>query len=337
MPDPAERPYAAVRLPEGCRLQGVLLFGEVLMDCLPDREVPGGAPFNVAQHLHGLGRGAGIAPVLVTRIGKDARGQRLLEAMLAAGLPLDGVQQDCLHPSGAAQVDPGSAGHGPQFEIPPDQAWDFIHAGLSRLVGLSVKPQWLYFGTLAQRAVARRVTRPAAHPALRGLFQATRAGGFLDLNLRDPWVRKDVLRWSLDEADVVKMNAEELQRVTHMMGLGRASHEVLGKRLLHAFGIRLLLVTEGSEGAWLQLDDGTYYHTEPAPPLDGLVDSVGAGDAFAAVCLLGLMLDWPAQQTLARAHRFAGAICGLRGAVPRAADFYRPFVADWRLAGTEAS
>lgn len=326
-PPPAETRHA----------QSVLLFGEVLMDCFPDREVPGGAPFNVARHLHGLGHGAGIASVLVTRIGKDARGQRLLEAMLAAGLPLDGVQQDCLHPTGEVRVDPGSEGGGPQFEIVPDQAWDFIHADLTRLVGLAVRPQWLYFGTLAQRAVARPVTRPAAHPALRALFETTRARGFLDINLRDPWVRKDVLRWSLAEADIVKMNEAELQRVTHMMGLGRASQDVLGRRLLHAFGIRQLLVTEGGNGAWLLRDDGVCYHTEPGAPLEGLVDSVGAGDGFAAVFLLGLIEGWPAEQCLDRAHRFAGAICRLRGAVPESADFYRPFVREWQLAGEAAT
>ncbi|MEW6120042.1 MAG: PfkB family carbohydrate kinase [Pseudomonadota bacterium] len=303
------------------------------MDHFPDSEVPGGAPFNVARHLHGLGHAAGIGAMLVTRIGKDARGQRLLEAMLSAGLPLDGVQQDCLHPSGEVRVDPGGEGRGPKFDIVPEQAWDFIHADLTRLVGLSVRPQWLYFGTLAQRAVARPVTRPAAHPALRALFQATRARGFLDINLRDPWVRKDVLRWSLAEADVVKMNEEELQRVSHMMGLGHASQDVLGKRLLHTFGIRLLLVTEGGDGAWMMHDDGTYHHTEPAAPVDGLIDSVGAGDGFAAVCLMGLVLGWPADQTLVRAHRFAGAICQLRGAVPECADFYQPFIRSWRLAG----
>lgn len=337
MPDMAPNAHAAPCLPETRNAHGVLLFGEVLMDCFPDREVPGGAPFNVACHLHGLGHDAGVDSVLVTRIGKDRRGQRLLEAMLAAGLQVGGVQQDCLHPTGEVRVDPGGAARGPQFEITPDQAWDFIHAGMTRLVGLSVRPQWLYFGTLAQRAVARPVTRPAVHPALRSLFQTTQARGFLDINLRDPWVRKDVLRWSLAEADVVKMNAEELQRVSHMMGLGRTSHGVLGKRLLHAFGIRQLLVTEGEEGAWLLQDDGTYHHTAPSAPLDGLVDSVGAGDGFAAVFLLGLVLGWPAEQTLARAHRFAGAICRLRGAVPESAGFYRPFVEEWQLVGGEAA
>lgn len=309
----------------------VLLFGEILMDCFPDREVQGGAPFNVAHHLLGLGGGAGVHPVLVTRIGKDERGQRMLGAMQAAGLPIDGVQLDCLHPSGAVHIEPEADGHGHRFEIAPNQAWDFIHADTARLVGLASHPQWLYFGTLAQRAVPRPVARPAAHPALRSLLQTTHAKAFLDINLRDPWVRKDVLRWSLGKAEVVKMNEDELLRVSHMMGLGGASQAVLGKRLLHAFGIRQLVVTEGEYGAWLLQNDGAYFHTRPAEPVTGLIDSVGAGDGFAAVFLLGLIQGWPVQDTLERAHSFAGEICRLRGAVPDSADFYHSFINEWPL------
>ncbi|MBW8458595.1 MAG: carbohydrate kinase [Thiobacillus sp.] len=315
----------------------VLLFGEVLMDCFPDREVLGGAPLNVAHHLHGLGGGVGVIPVLVTRIGKDEHGHHLLEAMHAAGLPIDGVQLDCLHPTGAVRIELEAGGQGHRFEIAPDQAWDFIHADMARQVGLSSRPQWLYFGTLAQRAAPRQIARPAVHPALRSLMQTTHAKGFLDLNLRDPWVRKDVLRWSLGKAEIVKMNEEELLRVAHMMGLGGASQVVLGKRLLHAFGIGQLLVTEGGNGAWLLQSDGTYHHTTATTQLVDVVDSVGAGDGFAAVFLLGLTQGWPVERTLERAHGFAGEICRLRGAIPDSDDFYQPFITAWQLAGGVAA
>ncbi|OYY80227.1 MAG: hypothetical protein B7Y33_04050 [Hydrogenophilales bacterium 16-62-9] len=205
------------------------------------------------------------------------------------------------------------------------------------MIGLSSRPQWLYFGTLAQRTAPRPIARPAAHPALRSLMQATHAKGFLDLNLRDPWVRKDVLRWSLGKAEIVKMNEEELLRVAHMMELGNASQVVLGKRLLHAFGIGQLLVTEGWNGAWLLQSDGTYHHTAATPPLVDMANSVGAGDGFAAVFLLGLIQGWPAEQTLDRAHHFAGEICRLRGAIPDSDDFYRPFITAWQLASGVAA
>jgi len=304
---------------------GILLFGELLADCFPEQEVIGGAPFNVARHLLGLGRHAGLDPVLVTRIGKDERGTRLLEAVQAAGLAIEGVQQDLLRPSGQVRItlDAKTGGHG--FDIAPDQAWDFIHADMARLIGLLCRPQWIYFGTLAQRGASRR--------ALRELLQATQALGFLDLNLRDPWVRKEVLRWSLGKAEVVKLNEEELRRITPMLGLTAATPRELGEWLISTFGLRQLLVTEGDKGAWLLDADNHLFRTQTLGAPIKVVDSVGAGDAFSTVFLLGQLLEWPIEQTLDRAHRFAGEICRLRGAIPENDDFYLPFIAEWQLEG----
>lgn len=324
-------PFQAVA-PTGPAMS-LLLFGEFLADCFPDREVVGGAPFNVARHLRGLGGPAGLDPVLVTRIGKDERGGRLLEALRAAGLAMAGVQRDLLRPSGQVQVALNGDGSAHGFDIPPDQAWDFIHTDMARLIGLSRRPRWIYFGTLAQRAGSR--------PALRALLQTPRARGFLDINLRDPWVFKDVLRWSLGKAEIVKMNGEELGRVADLMGLAGGGPDVVGERLMGMFGMRQLLVTEGARGAWLLDAEKGHFQTRAHGPAIEVVDSVGAGDAFAAVYLLGLAWGWPARETLERAHRFAGAVCRLRGAVPdngRESDlFYRPFLAEWRLAVEETT
>lgn len=304
---------------------GILLFGELLADCFPEQEIIGGAPFNVARHLLGLGRHAGIDPVLVTRVGKDERGTRLLEAVQAAGLAIEGVQHDLLRPSGQVRItlDATTGGHG--FDIAPDQAWDFIHADMARLVGLLCRPQWIYFGTLAQRGASRR--------ALRELLQTTQALGFLDINLRDPWVRKDVLRWSLGKAQVVKLNEEELRRIANMLGLSAATSRELGERLIGTFGLHQLLVTEGEKGAWLLDADHRLFRTQTLGAPIKVVDSVGAGDAFSAVFLLGQLLEWPIEQTLDRAHRFAGEICRLRGAIPDNDDFYLPFIMEWQLNG----
>lgn len=60
-----------------------------------------------------------------------------------------------------------------------------------------------------------------------------------------------------------------------------------------------------------------------------MVDTVGAGDGFAAVCILGAVSGWPVARLLTRADAFASAICGIRGAVPDSAEFYRPFLEEW--------
>lgn len=309
-----------------CSTSRILLFGEVLVDQFPDREVLGGAPFNVAHHLMGLGRNVGIVPVLVTRMGRDARRDRLLHMIRSAGLSTEGIQQDATHRTGEVQItlDAESGVH--RFEIGPDQAWDFIQPDTAQFVDEGC-PQWIYFGTLAQRG--------ESHSALRALVESTQARCFLDINLRDPWVREDVLRWSLTQAEIVKVNGEELRRLAEMFGLSGKPLE-LGQGLVKAFDIEQLLVTDGERGAWHLTAMNACTHVAPPASIDApapVIDTVGAGDAFAAVFLLGLIQNWPIERTLERAHTFAGAICGLRGAVPDSTNFYRPFIVQWHLAG----
>jgi len=303
----------------------ILLFGEVLADCFLDREVVGGAPFNVARHLIGLGQGVGIDPVLVTRIGKDALGSRLMHVIRSCGLAIDGVQLDLLRPSGQVQVTLDAEAGGHRFDIAPDQAWDFIHADMARLIGLLCRPQWIYFGTLAQRG--------ASKAALRTLLQTTHAHGFLDLNLRDPWVSQEALHWSLSKAEIVKLNADELFRIADLLGCAGPTPKALGEQLIGRYELRQLLVTEGDKGAWLLDSNNRYFHSQSQGTMIEVVDSVGAGDAFSAVFLLGLLQAWPVEMTLDRAHRFAGEVCKLRGAIPESDDFYLPFVTEWQLAG----
>jgi fructokinase len=139
--------------------QLVLLFGEILIDRFPDQEVLGGAPFNVAMHLGAFG----CMPVLVTRIGQDNAGSRLLQALESSGLPIHGVQLDSTHPTGIVEVRLTSEGH--RFDILPDRAYDHIHPRLSRMTALAVNPELVYFGTLAQRANSHRALR---HMLIRG-------------------------------------------------------------------------------------------------------------------------------------------------------------------------
>jgi fructokinase len=58
-------------------------------------------------------------------------------------------------------------------------------------------------------------------------------------------------------------------------------------------------------------------------------DTVGAGDAFAAVLLLGDLRAWPLPTTLARAADFSAAVCTLRGAFDEASPLYRETSARW--------
>jgi len=311
-PNDATALHAAVQ-PDN---QTVIAFGETLVDQFRDRNVLGGAPFNVACHLGALG----AHPVLVTRAGKDALGDQLVQAMSERGLDLRGVQRDPARPTGRVKVTETARGHA--FDILSDQAYDHIHARLARMVGLSLHPQMVYFGTLSQRGDSRR--------ALRELLGTVDACAFLDVNLRDPWVDADTLRWSLQQARVAKLNEDELDRIGALFALDGATPQARAAVLLSGFDLQRVVVTRGPAGAWT-LDAAGRIESVDGMPLEQVVDTVGAGDGFSAVFMLGMLRGWSLADQLARADAFARALCGIRGAVPASQDFYRPFIRDWKI------
>ncbi len=295
----------------------VVAFGETLVDQFSDRSVLGGAPFNVSCHLAALG----ARPVLVTRTGKDAAGDLLKQAMDARGLDLRGVQTDPARPTGRVLVTEDADGH--HFDILPDQAYDHIHARLARMVGLSVHPALVYFGTLSQRSEESR-------RALRDLLGTVDTCAFLDINLRDPWVDADTVRWSLARASVVKLNEDELARVGRLLGLDGDTPKARAAVLRSTFDLQQVVVTAGPAGAWA-LDPAGRLEEVAGTPARQVVDTVGAGDGFAAVIMLGMLRGWSTGEALARADAFARALCGIRGAVPASQAFYEPFRRDWRI------
>jgi fructokinase len=298
------------------RKRTVVLFGEVLADIFPDRSVLGGAPFNVARHLRAFGQN----PVLITRLGHDALRDKVMQAMSQYEMETLGVQCNNHHPTGQVRVHLKDGGH--HFEILPMQAYDFIHPAMVRMTALSLRPALVYYGTLAQRhEVSRR--------ALKSLLRSTDAPKFLDINLRAPWYDKKTLRQSLQYADIVKLNDDELEVIAEMFELSESKPENRVNKLMHQFDLERVVVTCGDEGAWQADPDGKIIEAVVRDPITRLVDTVGAGDGFASVWILGALLHWPAAKTLDRANAFAAAICGIRGALPDHADFYQPYKRAW--------
>ena len=296
----------------------IAIFGEVLADVFPDGSVLGGAPFNVARHLQAFG----LRPVMITRIGQDDLGRELLDAMQRLGMDTGGVQVDPSHPTGQVKVHLGEQGH--EFEILPSQAYDYINAGVTHMVTMATKPSLVYFGTLAQRNMESRL-------AVDNFLNYGTSPRFLDINLREPWFDKHTVRRSLLRADIVKLNNEELATLVTMLRLpGRAPQEHAAA-LIKRFNLDMLLVTEGEQGAWLMENNGQVSAVQGAKPPKVFVDTVGAGDAFAAAFILGFLKEWPADLTLARANQFAAALCGVRGAAPSDTTFYTPFQQEWSL------
>lgn len=297
----------------------IIVFGEVLFDCFADgREVLGGAPFNVAWHLTGFG----ARPLVISRVGNDERGRRILDTMADWGMRRDGIQVDPDRPTGVvtATVEDGQ----PSFDIPPDQAYDFIQIDegpASAVAG----PGILYHGSLVLRTEAPRAS-------LERLKSQGDRSVFIDVNLRDPWWNHDGIEAALGGARWVKLSDGEL---TTLSGDGCDSAESCveaGRAFARRHSIPALIVTRGAEGAvWLETDHRPA-RAEPRP-VENLVDTVGAGDAFAAVSILGAVRGWPSPQILERAVEFAAVVCGFQGATVFDRDLYRQIDDGWAAAG----
>lgn len=295
----------------------VALFGEVLVDVFPDRRVMGGAPFNVARHLQAFG----LHPLLITRTGNDALREQLLESMARYGMDKRGVQCDMERPSG--QVIVRMQGREHSFEILPEQAYDYIDAGQVEAITHTTQPRLIYFGTLAQRNLASR-------RALTTLLHNTNSPCLLDINLRTPWYDLRTVVRSLRRANTVKLNNDELEAVSAALSLPEASTEQQATALMRKFKLQRLLLTCGDKGARLFDSTGLNLHASSIAQVQ-IIDTVGAGDGFAAVLILGMLRSWPEQLTLERANTFAAALCGIRGATPDEQDFYMPFLENWEI------
>jgi fructokinase len=304
----------------------IVVFGEALVDDFGSEQVVGGAPFNVARNLAALGAPA----LMITRIGEDATGELVRAEFARFGLSETGLQVDADKPTGRVQVERAHGEH--RFTILPDQAYDRIDAAAALAAAAAVPQSTLYFGTLAQRD-------PCARAALQALFGASAARRFLDLNVRDGQTNERCVFHSLHEADIVKVNEEELQQLfswyTHTqpstLDMGEAGVRATCQRLMRTFALQGLIVTLGPRGSVYFGADGEVVEHVDTPMRTTLVDTVGAGDAYASVFLLGQARAWPLALTLARANEFAAAICGVSGAVPADLAFYQPFISRWLL------
>jgi fructokinase len=304
----------------------VLVFGEALLDDFGDQQIVGGAPFNVARNLTALG----LPALMVTRVGNDNFGDQVRDAFTAFGMSAEGLQHGP-QPTGRVLVErDGNGGH--RFHILAEQAYDHIEAAAAVDVMRAFSPDTVYFGTLAQR-------EPPSRAALNAVLDgADEAEHFLDLNLRDG-ADEAVVFDSLQRADIVKVNEEELQALfswychtcPDTVDMDCAAVEAEARAMMHNFSIQGLLVTLGERGAMYFGADGSRVVDHEARKPAQFVDSVGAGDAFAAVFLAGRARGWEVPLILQRANAFAGAVCGIAGAVSPDPAFYAPWRSAWGL------
>ena len=277
-------------------------IGELLWDILPDGKELGGAPANFAYHAQALG-GEGV---IVSCIGADDYGQQVLDQLNTLSLGVEYIAVDETHPTGTVSVQVDAEGK-PSYNIHEDVAWDFIPR-TAELTKLARRADAVCFGTLAQRNEVSRAT-------IQAFLQETSDDvlRIFDINLRQIFYSRDVIEKSLDLAHVFKLNEEELVIVADLLSLDAGDESTLLVNFANRYNLHMIALTKGERGSvlysegWISSHAG--YKTE-------VVDTVGAGDSFAAALAVGVLRGQSLDSINHNANRVAAYVCSKPGATP---------------------
>ncbi|WP_310396739.1 carbohydrate kinase [Hymenobacter sp.] len=276
----------------------IACFGEMLWDVLPTGKQPGGAPLNVAVHLHNFGLDA----QLISRVGRDDLGTELLAFVEAQGVSTRYVQRGETHLTGVVKANVRDSME-VTYQIVKPVAWDYIqyNDALRQLVEAS---EAFVFGSLAARHSPSRET-------LYRLLQRAPLKVF-DVNLRPPHYSRDVVTYLLRQADIVKLNHHELAEIMGWFGVSPDEETAL-RWLAERFHLQAVCVTKGADGAVLWVEQ--QLHSSPGIAVR-VQDTIGSGDAFLAALLRGWLAGQPPADYLAFACAAGSLVASCQGATP---------------------
>jgi fructokinase len=264
----------------------IIVAGEALIDLLPvpgrPRQFdarPGGASFNVAVGVARLGRPVGF----LGRIGTDAFGRMLRETLASVGvdmsLTVEAAEATTL---GVSTLDErGKAEYG--FYASGTADWQWTESELPRMLPAGTRA--FYAGGLAMRLMPGAMMLESL---LRRTWQRGRSLIFYDPNVRNGLefmadAERSRVERQLAYAHVVKASEDDIA----LLYPGREYRDVAADWQRQTSGI--VIVTLGPAGAYALTTGGTEIEV---PPVDvTVVDTVGAGDAFSAAMLDGLISE----------------------------------------------
>lgn len=284
-------------------------IGEILFDIYPNHKRLGGAPLNFIYHIKKL-TGTGN---IISRVGKDVLGNKVINEFKHSGLSFEFIQHDSLHPTGMATVNLDSNGN-PDFKLESECAYDFIEVTDENQTLIDTETDCLYFGTLAQRSKISMETIQSFFN--RGLKY------FADINLRQNFYNEEILNSTLKAADFVKVNYNEMHIINDIILQSEYSTEKVAYELMEKFEINMIAVTRGKDGASI-FENGKRFDYSYVDVK--VVDTTGAGDAFAAILCLGYLSGLEIPYINKLANDFASGICEFEGALPKNDRIYESF------------
>jgi len=270
----------------------VASLGEILWDILDRQEILGGATFNFSVQLSRLGHDVSF----ISAVGDDDRGRRALQAASRLSLSIKFIRIVKDAPTGTVSVFLDAQGE-PSYVLHRPAAYDF-----AELPAEPLDPEWLYHGTL-------HFMEPRIY-ALRHCYPGARR--FYDINLRKDSYTAPLVMELMQLADVVKLNDDEMIRVQQMAGTSNPSMEDFCRGYASRFQWEAVCVTRGERGCAI-LKGREYVEVSGVPVK--VIDTVGAGDAFAAAFLHGLDQGWPLAKIGEFANHLGAEVAGHPGAL----------------------
>ncbi len=277
----------------------VLAFGEILFDCYPAARKIGGAPFNFCAHLAKLGADC----ALYGAVGEDEPGKEALEFAKKYGVDTRYLAKHPVLPTGVCNVTYQDGE--PCYDLSGFFSYDNI--SFEPLV-LTEKYDVFYFGTLALRNEDSK--RTCEKLLTDGNFDIR----FFDMNLRQHYYNRELIKWGLSSCDIVKMNRDEFSFVKDITSLTDKEIPLALEKICQTYNIQTAILTLDSDGACLW-DKEQGFFSVPAKKAE-FVSAVGAGDSFCACFLYHYMAGHSLGICLEKASLLAGYVVSYEEAIP---------------------
>lgn len=277
----------------------VVIFGEMLWDCLPSGAVPGGAPMNVALNLHQMG----LDSRLISAVGNDADGAKLTDFLKTFDLPLNLIQVSQSHETSKVLVD-DSDKENIKYTIVSPVAWDFIQWNVEMDEAVKNADAFV-FGTLGVRNTESLSTliKLLHHQVVR----------VFDANLRPPFYDFEVIETLLGFADILKINEDELEIFADYFNLD-SDIKTVCEYLDNHFPMDLICITQGSKGAMVYEKGKITSHSGYKVKVQ---DSIGAGDAFLSGFVKSYLEEKSIDETLDFACKIGAFVATQKGGTPK--------------------